>query len=328
MVKQSDRAPLLDWEEIPPPDPNQAAPPPPAPPREDDAPPEKSSQPVGRRSPPGTAAVTGWSSGTTTTAITCSPTKSLTAVIASGDGSPGRPRTVLCGHGWDRPHALGTDRHVPFPGLSVRDQWEEKDQIVAVFVVTFDTRSGKRANCRRGIRLVVRSWIKLLLTRQSEGLLSWSDSVSDVLQCIILSHGSEGGNAALKQRHYRGGVVKHIKIHDQTSGASLPRETDFLVWFPSLQTHCVQELSECSPSWNKRKTVLLDWIHNVMIICITVDKNRQEIKSTVQRNKSNMLVLKGALCSFGEYILIRREGIIVDWCFYYTPKQTEWTNQP
>lgn len=154
MVKQSDRAPLLDWEEIPPPDPNQAAPPPPAPPREDDVPPEKSSQPVGRRTPTGTAAVTGWSSGTTTTAITCSPTKSLTAVIASGDGSPGRPRTVLCGHGWDRPHTLGTDRHVPFPGLSVRDQWEEKDQIVAVFVVTFDTRSGKRVNCRRGIRLL------------------------------------------------------------------------------------------------------------------------------------------------------------------------------
>ncbi|XP_076588794.1 DENN domain-containing protein 11 [Chaetodon auriga] len=142
MVKQSDRAPLLDWEEIPPPDPNQAAPPPPSPPRQEDAPPEKSSQPVGRRTP--TAAGTGWSSSgnTTTTVITCSPTKSLTAVVISGDGSPSRPRTVLSGHGWDRPQPLGIDRDVPFPGLSVRDQWEEKDQIVAVFVVTFDTRSG------------------------------------------------------------------------------------------------------------------------------------------------------------------------------------------
>lgn len=147
MVKQSDRAPLLDWEEIPPPDPNQAAPPPPAPPREEDAPPEKSSQPAGRRTP--TAAGTGWSSATTTTAITCSPPKSLTAVVVSEDGSPSRPRTVLSGHGWDRPQPLGTDRAVPFPGLSVRDQWEEKDQIVAVFVVTFDTRSGEQSDCRK-----------------------------------------------------------------------------------------------------------------------------------------------------------------------------------
>uniref|UniRef100_A0AAQ6A9E3 DENN domain-containing protein 11 n=1 Tax=Amphiprion ocellaris TaxID=80972 RepID=A0AAQ6A9E3_AMPOC len=141
MVEQSDRAPLLDWEEIPPPDPNQASQPPP---REEDAAAEKSSQPAGRRTPTGAAAgTTGWSSTTTNTTdtiITCSPTRSLTAVVASGDaGSPRRPRTELSA--WDRPEPLGTDRGVPFPGL-VRDQWEEKDQIVAVFVVTFDTRSG------------------------------------------------------------------------------------------------------------------------------------------------------------------------------------------
>lgn len=160
MVEQSDRAPLLDWEEIPPPDPNQAGPPPPQPPREEDAPAEKSSQPAGRRTPTGTAVGTGWSSSssatTTTTAIatTCSPSRNVTAVVASGDGSPGRPRTDLCGHGWNRPEPLGTDRNVPFPGLSVRDQWEEKDQIVAVFVVTFDTRSGERANGRKSLRSV------------------------------------------------------------------------------------------------------------------------------------------------------------------------------
>ena len=148
MVKQSDRAPLLDWEEIPPPYPNQAAPPPPPPPppREEDAAAEKSWQPAGRR----TAAGTGWStdSSTAATTITCSPTtKSVTAVVvASRNGSPGRPRTELSGHRWDRPEPLiGTDRNVPFPGLSARDQWEEKDQIVAVFVVTFDTRSGKQS---------------------------------------------------------------------------------------------------------------------------------------------------------------------------------------
>ncbi|XP_071361471.1 DENN domain-containing protein 11 [Trachinotus anak] len=143
MVEQSDRAPLLDWEEIPPPDPNQAGPPQPAPPREEDAPAEKSSQSAGRCTPIGTAAGTGWSSSsTTTTTVTCSPSKSVTAVVASGDGSPGRPLTDIRNHGWNRPEPLGTDRSVPFPGLSLRDQWEEKDQIVAVFVVTFDTRSG------------------------------------------------------------------------------------------------------------------------------------------------------------------------------------------
>lgn len=144
MVKQSDRAPLLDWEEIPPPDPNQAAQPPPASPREEDAPSEKSSQPAGRRTPTVIAAGTGWSSSSSAaTTITCSPTRNVTAVVPSGEISPGRPRTELSGHGRDRPEPMGTDLNVPFPGLSVRDHWEEKDQIVAVFVVTFDTRSGK-----------------------------------------------------------------------------------------------------------------------------------------------------------------------------------------
>lgn len=159
MVEQSDRAPLLDWEEIPPADPNQAGPPTPAPPREEDAPAEKSSQPAGRRTQTGTAAGTGWSSSsnnnssssdssttntTSSSTITCSPTKSVTAVVASRDGSPpGRPRTDPRGYVWNRPEPRCTDRSLPFPGLSVRDQWEEKDQIVAVFVVTFDTRSGK-----------------------------------------------------------------------------------------------------------------------------------------------------------------------------------------
>ncbi|XP_029951894.1 protein LCHN-like [Salarias fasciatus] len=132
MVEQSDRAPLLDWEEIPPPDPNQAAQPPPQPPPgAEEAATQKSSQPQ-----TGTAAGTGWSSGSTPSIITCSPTRSLTTVVLSEDG--GRPRTELFGHGWDRT-AFGP---VCFPGLSARDQWEEKDQIVAVFVVTFDTRSG------------------------------------------------------------------------------------------------------------------------------------------------------------------------------------------
>ncbi|XP_034079281.1 DENN domain-containing protein 11 [Gymnodraco acuticeps] len=146
MVKQSDRAPLLDWEEIPPPDPNpnQAAQPALHPPlrEEEGAPAEKSSKPAGRRTPSGTAAGTGWSTSTVDTTISCSPTKSGTAVVVSGNGNSGRPLTQICGLGWHRPEPLGSDRNLPFPGLSVRDQWEEKDQIVSVFVVTFDTRSG------------------------------------------------------------------------------------------------------------------------------------------------------------------------------------------
>lgn len=142
MVEQSDRAPLLDWEEIPPPDPNQAAPPPQPPPApEKDAPAEKSSHPP-ERPPASTAAGTGWSNpaDAATTPATLSPTdnKAVTAVVPSGNRSPGRPRTAdPSGHRREHP-----DRNVPFPVLSVRDQWEEKDQIVAVFVVTFDTRSG------------------------------------------------------------------------------------------------------------------------------------------------------------------------------------------
>ncbi|XP_029378512.1 DENN domain-containing protein 11 [Echeneis naucrates] len=137
MVKQSDRAPLLDWEEIPPPDPNQMGPPPPSePPRKEDPPAEKSSEPTD------TAAGPGRSTDKSPATITCSPSGSVTAVVASRDGSRGRPLTHHRGPGRTRPEPVGSDRTVPFPGLSVRDQWEEKDQIVSVFVVTFDTRSG------------------------------------------------------------------------------------------------------------------------------------------------------------------------------------------
>lgn len=125
MVEQSDRAPLLDWEEIPPPDPNQVAQPPPQPPREEDAPAAN-----------GTAAPVAPAAGRGSTAITCSPTPNLTAVAAIREDQPNRT-------GSDRPEPLGSDRSVPFSRLTVKDQWEERDQIVAVFVVTFDTRSGE-----------------------------------------------------------------------------------------------------------------------------------------------------------------------------------------
>ncbi|KAK5601177.1 DENN domain-containing protein 11 [Crenichthys baileyi] len=146
MVEQSDRAPLLDWEEIPPPDPNQAAQPPPEPQREEGtAAAGKTSHPSGRLTPTCTASGTGWSRSSCTvtstnpitavpTAVTYSPSRNITAVVVSRDKPSG------CGFG--RPEPVGTDRSYPFPGITARDQWEEKDQIVAVFVVTFDTRSG------------------------------------------------------------------------------------------------------------------------------------------------------------------------------------------
>lgn len=142
MVEQSDRAPLLDWEEIPPPDPNQAAQPPPQPPREEGNAAEKSS--AGTHTPTTTAAGAGWSSTPITAVVTCSPTRNTTTAVAvSRGGSPIRQRTELSGRGSDHSQPVGTDRNASFPGLTARDQWEEKDQIVAVFVVTFDTRSGK-----------------------------------------------------------------------------------------------------------------------------------------------------------------------------------------
>ena len=141
MVEQSDRAPLLDWEEIPPPDPNRAGQPPPQPPRVEDTTAEKSSAVTQTRT--GTAAGPGWSCTPAAAVVTCSPRRNTAAVAASRGGSPVRQRTELSGRGCDRTQPLGADLNVSFPGLTVRDQWEEKDQIVAVFVVTFDTRSGK-----------------------------------------------------------------------------------------------------------------------------------------------------------------------------------------
>lgn len=118
MVEQSDRAPLLDWEEIPPPDPNhQAAQPPPPPPAEErSTEAERTPHPAGRRPPPPPAAAV-------STAVTYSPTRNLTAVVVSRDRS--------------------LQWNLPFPCVTPRDQWAEKDQIVSVFVVTFDTRSGE-----------------------------------------------------------------------------------------------------------------------------------------------------------------------------------------
>lgn len=131
MVEQSDRAPLLDWEEIPTPGPIQAVPL------------AHVNENASERSPPpdghtlgGTTPGTGWS--------TTSPggPESVAAVVTSERASPARLGAEHSVPGWDIPSPLRADH--TFPGLSAKEQWEEKDQIVAVFVVTFDTRSGEQ----------------------------------------------------------------------------------------------------------------------------------------------------------------------------------------
>ncbi|XP_062860702.1 DENN domain-containing protein 11 isoform X2 [Trichomycterus rosablanca] len=131
MVEQSDRAPLLDWEE-------EIS-------RAEQFPPGSSahtggvpaSDPSMCRSQSRNDANNSW-----TTAVSPGGVGGVTAVKGSRNGrSPSR----RAGPDGD---ASGTDEEgdCAFPGTSIQNRavtvWEEKDQIIAVFVVTFDTRSG------------------------------------------------------------------------------------------------------------------------------------------------------------------------------------------
>lgn len=127
MVEQSDRAPLLDWEEVPTAGPTATF-----------AAPEKEGasepSPANPRALGSTAPGTGWSS---------SP-GGVTAVV---DGDVSFTSAVThTGPGWDLQNPKGDLAFPGWEGVSAKDhraaEWEEKDQIVAVFVVTFDTRSG------------------------------------------------------------------------------------------------------------------------------------------------------------------------------------------
>ncbi|KAA0714972.1 Protein LCHN [Triplophysa tibetana] len=127
MVEQSDRAPLLDWEEIPPAEHASSVPP---------AETGDSLQ-SGLSNYPSQGGVGADKSQSTSPANT----HIATAVLGESPGSPSK-------HGGPGGDDSATDEEgdCTFHGLSVRDrriaEWEEKDQIVAVFVVTFDTRSG------------------------------------------------------------------------------------------------------------------------------------------------------------------------------------------
>ncbi|XP_026783539.1 DENN domain-containing protein 11 isoform X2 [Pangasianodon hypophthalmus] len=127
MVEQSDRAPLLDWEE----EVGRAEPSPAMPAPHSGG--FLATDPPDRCPPSKNGANPGWSA---------SPGGGGSVTAVKGRGRSTRP-----GPEGDA-YASGTDEEgdCAFPGPSIKTRavqgWEEKDQIVAVFVVTFDTRSG------------------------------------------------------------------------------------------------------------------------------------------------------------------------------------------
>lgn len=132
MVERSDRAPLLDWEEVPSAEKTDGE----ALPAK-----ERLSSPSNSRVSSGCSAPGfGWSSGPG------GPTNSRS--VSNADGCSAPPATSSTPAGIDealRPdneehHSDAGSREVTLEDRMVK--WEEKDQIVSVFVVTFNTRSG------------------------------------------------------------------------------------------------------------------------------------------------------------------------------------------
>ncbi|XP_072572521.1 DENN domain-containing protein 11 [Paramormyrops kingsleyae] len=129
MVEQSDHAPLLDWEEVPSGEPPTLAP------RQRD---ESEAGPANCRSGGSTAPGAGW------TASTGGP---VPVPGVGGGEATTCAGSVYNGSGWENKcPAKGDGTLSGWGAVSDKDrrlsEWEEKDQIVAVFVVTFDTRSG------------------------------------------------------------------------------------------------------------------------------------------------------------------------------------------
>ncbi|XP_076008578.1 DENN domain-containing protein 11-like [Genypterus blacodes] len=131
MVERSDRAPLLDWEEIPPPEKpggtvNGK---------------DRLASPTNTRGSLGCSAPGfGWSTSPG------GPTTSRSVSDADGCGAPAATSSTPAGA--DDALRPDTEEHLSDSAareVSLEDRmvkWEEKDQIVSVFVVTFNTRSG------------------------------------------------------------------------------------------------------------------------------------------------------------------------------------------
>lgn len=132
MMERSDRAPLLDWEEVPPAEkPDEAAPP-------TAHANDRLSSPSSHRGSSGCSAPGfGWSSGpggpATGRSDACNATPVIPCAQAGSDEAAEPPSDL------GSTETFVEDRMV---------KWEEKDQIVSVFVVTFNTRTGETANDR------------------------------------------------------------------------------------------------------------------------------------------------------------------------------------
>lgn len=118
MVERSDRAPLLDWEEVPS-----------AEKLDGDA------QAKDRRppSPSDSRAPSGWSG------VPGGPTDGCDRATPATSGNPAGEDDGLRA-GSEEHHADAVARETLLNDRMVK--WEEKDQIVSVFVVTFNTRTG------------------------------------------------------------------------------------------------------------------------------------------------------------------------------------------
>lgn len=135
MVERSDRAPLLDWEEVPSAEKPGGAAPPAAHAK------DRLSSPSNNRASSGCSSPGfGWSSGpggptasrSVSNADGCSATPATSSTPAGKDEAP-RPDN-------EEHHADSGSREALLEDRMVK--WEEKDQIVSVFVVTFNTRTG------------------------------------------------------------------------------------------------------------------------------------------------------------------------------------------
>ena len=131
MVERSDRAPLLDWEEIPSAEKPGGTVPVAAQVK------DRLASPSNNRTSPGCSAQ-GWSSGPG------GPTSSRSVP----DGCSAPPATSSTSAGNDEALHADNEEHLSDSGSTEESlddrmvKWEEKDQIVSVFVVAFNTRSG------------------------------------------------------------------------------------------------------------------------------------------------------------------------------------------
>ncbi|XP_044041484.1 DENN domain-containing protein 11-like [Siniperca chuatsi] len=135
MVERSDRAPLLDWEEVPSAEKPGGAAPAAAHAKDRLASPSNSRASSGCSAP-----------GFGRSSCPGGPTPSRS--VSNADGCSAPPATSSTPVGKDEALRPDDEEHLSDLGsmeLSLEDRmvkWEEKDQIVSVFVVTFNTRSG------------------------------------------------------------------------------------------------------------------------------------------------------------------------------------------